>query len=249
MATSTGSLPWAVAPQRSASASRSGRGSRTHTASTPVAWAAAMWSRPLAPAPTTSTASPGATPVRRWARRAQPSGSVNVASTGVHAVEREQLLDELCLHAHVLREAAGVQPSGAEALAEGLVAAAATPAFAAGRVMVDGDAVARTHRGDAGADLDDLARRLVAEHRGELAAHVEGLDVGAAGRAGEHAAHHLARPAPGVGRLLDDRLRLAERARDPHATAATVAVVTGRATPFSVTSAHTSSAGVTSNAG
>src|SRR6478735_5046208 len=108
IATSTGSLPCAVAPQRSARSSRSGCGSRTQTASTPVACAAAMWSRPLQPAPTTSTASP-----------------------------------------------------------------AAAPALAARRVMVDRDAVADRHALDAGAELDHLAGRLVAEHGGQLAADVE----------------------------------------------------------------------------
>ena len=68
---------------------------------------------------------------------------------------------------------------------------------------------------DARADLDHLARRLVAEHRGELAADVEVLDVGAAGRAGEHAADDLARPAHGIRRLFDDRLASARRCERP----------------------------------
>ena len=82
IATSTGSLPCAVAPQSSAAASRSGSGSRTHTASTPRACAAAMCSMPLQPAPTTSRLSPGRIPARSCARSAQPSGSVSVATTG-----------------------------------------------------------------------------------------------------------------------------------------------------------------------
>ena len=82
IATSTCSLPCAVAPHDSARASRSGSGSRTHTASTPSACAAARCSSPLQPAPTTSRLSPGRIPARRWARRAQPSGSVRVAVTG-----------------------------------------------------------------------------------------------------------------------------------------------------------------------
>ena len=60
-----------------------------------------------------------------------------------------------------------------------------------------------------------------------------------AGRA--QALRHLApRPRAGAGHVDE---------HEPHATAATVSAVTGRAAPRSVTSAHTSSAGVTSNAG
>ena len=47
------------------------------------------------------------------------------------------------------------------------MAAAAAAALAARRVVVDGHAVADLDAVDAHADLDHLARRLVAEHRGE----------------------------------------------------------------------------------
>ena len=209
-----------------------GCGSRTHTASTPVACAAAMCSSPLQPAPTTSTRVAGRH--ARAALGAQGAGE-RLGEGGehrVHAVEREQLADELGLDAHVLGEAAGVEPGGAEALAQRLVPAAAAAALAARRVVVDRDPVADRDAVDARADLDHLAGRLVAEHRGELAADVERLHVGAAGRAGEHAADDLAGAGDGVGRLLDDRLVLGQRAGDPHATSATVSAFTGRATPL-----------------
>ena len=131
-------------------------------------------------------------------------------------VERQQLADQLGLDAHVLGEAAGVEPGGAEALAQRLVAAAAAAALAARRVVVDRHAVADRHAVDARADLDHLAGRLVAEHGGQLAADVERLHVGAAGRAGEHAAHDLAGAGDRIGRLLEHRLGLGEGASDLH---------------------------------
>ena len=60
----------------------------------------------------------------------------------VQAVDRQQLVDQLGGHAHLLGEPAGVEADRAEALAQRLVAAAAAPALAAGRVVVDRDAVA-----------------------------------------------------------------------------------------------------------
>ena len=194
IATSTGSLPCAVAPQRSARASRSGRGSRTHTASTPRACAAAMCSSPLQPGADHEQASPGRD--ARAALGAQRAGERlgEGREHRVEPVERQQLADELGLDPHVLGEAAGVEAGRAEALAQRLVAAAAAAALAARRVVVDRHAVADRDAVDARADLDHLAGRLVAEHRGQLAARRRSLHVGAAGRAREHAADDLAGP-------------------------------------------------------
>jgi ABC-2 type transport system ATP-binding protein len=96
------------------------------------------------------------------------------------------------------------------------VAAAAAAALAARRVVVDRHEVADRDALDARADLDHLAGRLVAEHGGQLAADVERLHVGAAGRAGQHAAHDLAGAGDRVRRRFQHRFVLGERAGDPH---------------------------------
>ena len=59
-------------------------------------------------------------------------------------------------------------------------------------MVVDRDDVARAHAGHAGADLDDLADRLMPEHRRQLARHVPAVHVGAARRACEHPADDIA---------------------------------------------------------
>ena len=115
--------------------------------------------------------------------------------------------------------------------------------------MMDRHEVAHGDPLHAGADLDDLADRLVPQHRRQLARDVPAVDVRAAGRAGEHAADHLARTARRPLDLNHHRRVETERSGRDHATAAMPAASTGCATPRSVTSAQTSSAGVTSNAG
>ena len=117
---------------------------------------------------------------------------------GIEAVERQQVGDELGLDAHVLGEAAGVQPRGAELRAERLVPGGAHAAGAAGDVVVDRDDVAGRDARDPGAHLDDLADRLVPEHGRQLARHVPAVDVRTAGRGRDDAADHLARPASQV---------------------------------------------------
>ena len=68
--------------------------------------------------------------------------------------EVEQHLDEVRLDPHVLGEATGVEPGGAEALAQRLVAVQAAATLAARRVVVDRHAVADRHAGHLTPDLD-----------------------------------------------------------------------------------------------
>ena len=168
------------------------------------------------------------------------------------AADRQQLADEVGRDADALGEPAGVQAGRAELLAQRLVPAAAAPALAARRVVVDDDAVARRDAGHARADLLDLGAQLVAEDGGDLARDPAVEDVRAADAARQHARDDLAVAGARVGVVLDAHLAHADRARDPHrqaSSAATLAAVGGAATPRSVTSAVTSPAGVTSKAG
>src|SRR6185436_7002238 len=166
--------------------------------------------------------------------------------------DRQQLADEVRRHADALGEAARVQARRAELLAERLVPAAAAPALAARRVVVDDHAVARRHAAHARADLLDLGAQLVAEDGGDLARDPAVEDVRAADPARQHACDDLAVAGARVGVVVDAHLAHADRARDPHrqaSSSAMLAAVGGAATPRSVTSAVTSPAGVTSNAG
>ena len=210
-------------------------------------------SSPLVPQPTTSRLSPARRPPRSKARSTQASGSTKRRALGVEAVERRAARRR----GRPARGRCSAKPPGssagrAELLAQRLVAAAAAPALAARRVVVHDDAVAGARRPSTSAPTAvDLAGQLVAEHRRHLARDPRVADVRAAHPAREHAARRRRRgPGSGSGRLLDADLARRERARDPHASsAATDAVVGRRATPRSVTSAVTSSAGVTSKAG
>src|SRR6185503_2704645 len=133
-----------------------------------------------------------------------------------------------------------------------LVAPAAAPALAAGRVVVDDDAVTRRDTAHARAALLDLGAQLVPEDGGDLARDPAVEDVRAADPAREDARDDLARAGARVGVVLDAHLAYADGARDTHrqaSSAAMLAAVGGVATPRSVTSAVTRPAGVTSNAG
>jgi hypothetical protein len=123
----------------------------------------------------------------------------------VEPVERQQLTDQRRLDADVLGEPARVERGGPEPGAQGLVARCACPAPPARRVVVDRHHVARGDARHARADLHDLADRLMPENGGQLAPHEPAVDVGAAGRRRDHAAHHLARRAYRIGQLHDDR--------------------------------------------
>ena len=128
-ATSTGS-PSCVRPRPGARrrARRSARGSRTHTASTPRARAAATASSPFEPAPTTSSASPARSPARSKARSTQPSGSTNVPATGSSAPSASSSLTSGGAEPHLLGEPARVERGRAKLLAQRLVPAPAAPA-------------------------------------------------------------------------------------------------------------------------
>ena len=190
---------------------------------------------------------------RSRARSTQASGSTNVARSASRPSSGEQLADEVGRHAHVLGEAAGVQRRGAEPLAQRLVAAPAAPALAARRVVVDDDAVARR-------DAVDARRRPRSTSAASSWPRTAGtLRATQASRTSEPQTPHASTrqttspaPALGVGRLLDAHLArrrreratlIASSARDRTRRRA------ARATPRSVTSAVTSSAGVTSKAG
>ena len=230
IATSTGSLPWAVAPQRlGAREPLARRGSRTHTASTPRACAAAMCSSPLQPAPTTSRLSPGRTPARSCARSAQPSGSVSVADHRVEAVERQQLVDELGLRsARTRRSRPGRAPVRAEALAQRLVAVPAAAALAARRVVVDRHAVADRHA--ARRPRRPRPPRRPARGRappGSLRATYQPTSEPQVAQA---STRQTTSPGPQTGSGRSS-IRVSSEASgegDPHATLATVSAVTGR---------------------
>ena len=199
-----------------------GSGSRTQTASTPRACAAAMCSSPLQPAPTTSSASPGRSPARPCARSAQrerlgarsrPPGRARRAG----AARRP---------ARAATRTYSAKPPGSSAVERNRSHSVSWPCRQRrhsphGAWWWIATRSPTAHAAHPGADRDDLAGRLVAEHRGQLARDVPVLDVGAAGRAREHAADDVARAAGRVGVLLDPRVAGRDGARDPHATAAT----------------------------
>ena len=172
-------------PTPRASASRSGRGSRTHTASTParVGGGDRAAGRCM-PAPTTSRLSPArsAGPVLR-AQHARQRLDQRRAERVELVRQDEQFVDQLGWHAHALGEPAGVEAGGAEALAQRLVAAAAAPALAARRVVVDRDAVADRHVRTPSPTAVTSPGRLVARAPpGSLRAHVPVGHVGGAHR-------------------------------------------------------------------
>ena len=216
IATSTGSLPWAVAPQRSARSSRSGsRLAHPHGLDAGGVRGGDV-EQAAPPAPTTSTASPAATPARRWARSAQAERLGEGGEHRVHAVERQQLADQLGW-----MRTYSAKPPGSSRVERKRSHSVSWPRRQRrhsphGAWWWIATRSPTRHALDARADLDHLAGRLVAEHGGQLAADVERLHVGAAGRARQHAAHDLAGPGDRVGRLLEDRLVLGERARDLH---------------------------------
>ena len=159
---------------------------------------------------------PASTPARRWARSAQASGSVKVASTGsMPSSGSSSPTSSGWMRTY------SAKPPGSSRVERKRSHSVSWPRRQRrhsphGAWWWIATRSPTAHAVDARADLDHLAGRLVAEHGGQLAADVERLHVGAAGRAGQHAAHDLAGAGDRVGRLLEDRLVLGERASDPH---------------------------------
>ena len=112
--------------------------------------------------------------------------------------------DGALAHQHPFGEAARHQQVLAESGAERLIAAPAESAFAACRVVGDGDAVPRREPLDPLAQGRDGADDLVPEHRaggGRAVAQLE--EIGAAEAGAAQAQEHLARPGHGARAALD----------------------------------------------
>ena len=131
------------------------------------------------------------------------------------------------------------------------------PALPARGVVMDRDTIADRNRADARADRADDPGRFVAQHRREPRSHVPiGETSEMRTPRSEHLAHDLARARLRLGQLLDPDVVGPERAGDPQrrpparpSSDGIVSATGARAIPRSVTSAVTSAAGVTSNAG
>ena len=183
-------------------------------------------------------------------RSAQASGSVQVAATGSSPSSGSSSPTSAGLDPHVARR---TRP-GRAACARNCSHSVSWPARqraarAARRVVVDRDAVADRHGRHARRRPRRPRRPARGRARRAACARRTSLDVGAAGRAREHAADDLAGPADG---LRTSSMTVASsvtvRATLTPLAASDAASPAAR-TPRSVTSAHTSSAGVTSNAG
>ena len=185
------------------------------------ACAAAMCSRPLQPAPTTSRRSPGRDarrgPAPRSAHRAARSGS---PSPGRGPPSGSSSPTSSGLDAHVLREAARV-----EARRRGTARTASRGRARQRRHSPHGAwwwiATRSPGRRRRRRRRPRRPRRPArARARPGACARRTSLDVGAAGRAREHAADDLARPADGVRPLFDPSVVDRDGERDLHATAA-----------------------------
>ena len=248
MATSTSSLPWRSAPSASARSRRSGRGSRTHTASTARAWAAAIGEQPA-----------GARSRRRAgcrrragrsaskARSTQASGSTKVARSASRPSSDEQLADEVGRHADALGEAARVQapsPGSARTASRGRAGSAGTRRTARGG--------ARRRDRPTATPVDVRRRPRSTSPASSWPSTVGTLRATHASSTSEPqtpqaSTRQTTSPRPGVGVGAPPRRGPragVTRARDPHASSAAMdAASGGRATPRSVTSAVTSAAG------
>ena len=159
-------------------------------------------SSPLTPAPTTSRLSPGAG--RRGAGRGSRTRAARRRSPRPGRGRRDGASSSRPSAARG-GPAPRSRPGRAgrpEPLAERLVPAPATPAFAARGMVVDRDPVADGHRGDPSPTRSDDADGLVAEHRRELGGDVP---VGTSDAHTPHAStsQRLRRPGLRIPGLLD----------------------------------------------